>query len=409
MSDISEVTKAIEASNTAFEEFKKINEARLAKIEAGKGDDGDLKAKLELAFKDMGEQKKTIETLEAKMKRPNFGDDGKPVNEADEEHKKAFGQYIRKGVEFDKQIEVKSLSVGSGADGGYAVPKVIDGAIAQLAVNISPIRKLAQVVQISTPDYHKLVDTRGTSSGWVGETAARTSTNTPQLADISPPMGEIYAFPQASQQSLDDVFFNVDSWLSDSVATEFARAEGAAFCVGTGVNQPKGITSYTNVATGDATRTFGQIEYVGTGASAAFATLTSTVNPADVLFTLVGKMKQAYRAGSVFVMPKAVLFTVMGFKDYQGRYVYNPVTAPGVEDTLLGYPIVEAEDMPVLAANSYSVAFGNFKQAYLIVDRVGTRVIRDPFSNKPYVGFYTTKRLGGGLLNSEAIKLIKFI
>jgi HK97 family phage major capsid protein len=409
MSDLSEISKAIDASNTAFESFKTINDARLAKIEAGKGNDGDLRAKMELAFADMAATKKTIEDIEAKMKRPQIGGDGKPVNEADEAHKAAFANYVRKGVEFDKQIEVKSTSIGSGADGGYGVPKVIDASIAQLAVNISPIRKIASVVQISTPDYHKLVDTRGTSSGWVGETAARTSTNTPQLADISPPMGEIYANPQATQQSLDDVFFNVDTWLADGIATEFARAEGAAFVVGTGVVQPKGFTQYTNVATGDATRAFGSVEFVGTGASGAFKTLSGTVNPADDLFTVVGKLKQAYRAGSSWVMNKSVLFTVMAFKDFQGRYVFNPMAAPGMQDTILGYPVVEAEDMTNLAANSYSVAFGNFKLGYLIVDRVGIRVIRDPFSNKPYVGFYTTKRLGGGLLNSEAIKLLKFI
>jgi len=163
------------------------------------------------------------------------------------------------------------------------------------------------------------------------------------------------------------------------------------------------------VATGDATRTFGQIEFVGTGASGAFKTLTSTVNPADDLYTLIGKLKAAYRQGAVWVMNKSVLFTIAAFKDYQGRYVFTPTAAPGVPDTVLGYPVTEAEDMTNLAANSYSVAFGNFKRGYLIVDRVGTRVIRDPFSNKPYVGFYTTKRVGGAVVNSEAIKLLKFI
>ena len=214
--------------------------------------------------------------------------------------------------------------------------------------------------------------------------------------------------PQATQQMLDDVFFNAESWLAEQIATEFARAEGAAFVAGTGVNQPKGFLTYATAATGDATRAFGTIEIVGTGSSGAWKTLSGTVNPVDDLFTLVSKMKAAYRQGSVWVMAKSSLFEVMAQKDYQGRYVFNPTTAPGVEDTLLGYPIVEAEDMPVRAASSLSLAFANFKQGYLIVDRVGTRVIRDPFSNKPYIGFYTTKRVGGAVTNSECIKLLKF-
>ena len=407
--DLTEIKSAIDASNVAFEEFKRINDARLAKIEAGNGDDGDLKAKMELAAKDMAEQKKLLEAIETKLARPHLGADGKPVNPDVEEHKAAFGKFLRKGVEYDRGIEQKALNIGAGTDGGFAVPKEIDSAISALAVNISPIRSIASVVQVGTSDYHKLVNVRGTSSGWVGETSARTSTNTPQLADIAPPMGELYANPQATQQMLDDVFFNAEAWLAGEVATEFARAEGAGFVSGTGVTQPRGFLSYTNVSTDDATRTFGQIQYVGTGASGAFKTLTSTVNPVDDLYTVVGKMKAAYRAGSKWVMPKSVLFTVMAFKDYQGRYVFSPVSAPGMTDTILGYPVVEAEDMPALAANSYSVAFGNFKLAYLIVDRMGTRVLRDPFSNKPYIGFYTTKRVGGGVVNSEAIKLIKFI
>jgi|SRR5690242_3408052 len=407
--DLSEIKNAIDASNTAFEEFKKINDARLAKIEAGKGDDGDLKAKMELAFKDMEEQKKLLHVIETKLARPALGADGKPINEAEVEHKAAFGKFMRKGVDYDREIERKALNIGSGPDGGYAVPKEIDAAITAFAVNISPIRSLAQVVQIGTSDYHKLVDVRGTSSGWVGQTAARSSTNTPQLADVAPPMGELYANPQATQQMLDDVFFNAEAWLSESVATEFARAEGAGFVNGTGITQPRGFLQYTNVATADATRAFGSIEFVNTGASGAFATVSSTVNPADIFYTCVSKLKAAYRAGSTWVMNKGVLFTVMGFKDNGGRYVYSPMTAPGTTDTLLGYPVVEAEDMPALGANSYSIAFANFKLAYLIVDRMGTRVLRDPFSNKPYIGFYTTKRVGGGVVNSEAIKLIKFI
>jgi HK97 family phage major capsid protein len=409
MSDLSEITRALEASNRAFEEFKSANDARVAKIEKGQHVPEDLQAKMDAAFKGMQEQKTVIESLEAKLKRPLLGSDGKPLDEVQEEHKKSFRNYLCKGVEYDKAIEAKALSIGSGADGGYAVPKVIDSMIDALAVNISPIRSIAQVIQIGTSDYHKLINTRGTTSGWVGETQARTGTNSPQLVDIAPPMGELYAKPSASQQMLDDVFFNAEQWLSGEIATEFARAEGAAHCAGNGIQQPKGFTAYTTAATGDATRAFGTIEHVATGVSGGFKVLSSTVNPVDDLFTLVGKMKAMYRPGSSWVTNKAVLFTIMSFKDFQGRYVFNPTTAPGVEDTILGYPVTEAEDIPALAANSLSLWFGNWKAGYLIVDRVGTRALRDPFSNKPYVDFYVTKRSGGGVLNSEALKTLKFI
>lgn len=416
MSDLSQVTQAIEASNKAFEEFKALNEKRLALIEKGAGGAGELQAQMEKAFKDMAEQKAVIETLEAKLERPHLGGDGKPVDEAQQKHRAAFKGYITKGqaygedgLEYTQGVSLKSLATTAGPDGGFAVPKVIDGQVEELLVNISPIRSIASVQQISTQDFHKLVNRRGTSSGWVGETQTRSETNTPQLADVAPPMGEIYANAMATQTMLDDAFFNAEQWLSENISVEFARAEGAAFVSGTGVKQPIGFTSVPAAATADATRDFGTLEYLATGAAGAFKTLSSTVNPADDLFTLVSKLKAGYRAGSVWVMNKNTLFKIMGFKDYQGRYVFSPTTAPGMDDTILGYPVVEAEDMPdYTTTDAYAVSFGNFKRGYLIVDRIGTRVLRDPFSNKPYIGFYTTKRLGGGVVNSEAIKHLKF-
>jgi HK97 family phage major capsid protein len=411
MSDLSEIKSLIEAQNTVIAKLRETTEDIQAKA-AKSGATSDLEAKLAKVTADLdtvrAEHKTALENFEAKSKRPPIGADGKPVDEVAAEHQKAFRGYMTKGTDFDRTLEQKALSIVSGADGGYAVPKVIDAMIDALAVNISPIRSIATVQQISTSDFHKLVNVRGTTSGWVGETQARTGTNTPQLVDIAPPMGELYAKPSATQQMLDDVFFNAEQWLSGEIATEFSRAEGAAHVSGTGVNQPKGFASYPTAATGDATRAFGTIEVVGTGASGAFKTLTSTVNPVDDLFTLVSKLKAAYRPGSSWVTNKAVLYTIMAFKDYQGRYVFAPTTAPDVKDTIMGYPVVEAEDIPALAGSSLSLWFGNFKAGYLIVDRIGTRVIRDPFSNKPYVDFYVTKRTGGSVLNSEAIKALKF-
>jgi len=405
-----DIINAIEASNRAFEEFKRTNDARLDELKKG-GATADMQAKMAAIQADMAEQKRVIEDMEAKAKRPHFGADGREINQAEAEHKQAFNSFMRKGKTdglADLEAKAYAWSTNSGADGGYAVPKVIDSTIDALAVNVSPIRALAQVVQVSTTEYHKLVNKHGTASGWVGETDARPATNTSVLADIKPTMGELYANPQATQQMLDDVFFNAEQWLAEEVALEFARAEGAAFITGDGTNKPTGFLAGATAATADSSRAFGTIEHIATGTSGAWKTLSATVNPADDLFTVVSKMKAAYRAGSSWVTNKALLFEIMAFKDYQGRYVFNPTTAPGVADTILGYPVVEAEDVAAKGASSLSLAFGNFKLGYLIVDRIGTRVVRDPFSNKPYIGFYTTKRVGGALINSEAIKVLKF-
>ena len=439
MSDLSELTSAIEASNRSFEEFKKANDKRIEELKTNGGASADVLAKIDAITKDFGEQKKLIEVMEAKMKRPQFGGErlaapyyfnglelkGYVDSEVQQAHRKGFDAYIRKNRGTNELVdlevkawsallglpdgEIKAMSISSGPDGGFAVPKVIDAMIEATLVNISPIRGLASVVQISTPDYHKLVNIHGTASGWVGEKAARAATATPTLEDINPPMGEIYAFPQATQTMLDDVFFNAESWLADEITIEFARAEGAAFVNGTGVQQPKGFTTYPVAAMADATRAFGTLEYTFTGTNGAFKTLSGTVNPVDDLFTVVSRMKKGYRAGCAWVMNKNTLFVVMGFKDFQGRYVFNPTTAPGIDDTILGYPVTEAEDMAdYTATNALAIAFGNFKRGYLIVDRIGVRTIRDPFSNKPYIGFYTTKRIGGSIMNTETIKFLKF-
>lgn len=374
------------------QELKEVLQERVRAFE-------EFKSGIDTRFRD-------LESYLAKLRRPHLAN--LKADPSDPEVK-AFMNYVRKGIVDNSLLEAKSNSVGSGPDGGFAVPKVIDSLIEATAVNVSPIRAIASVVQISTPDFHKLVNVHGTSSGWVGETAARPATNTPQLQDIQPPMGELYAYPQATQTMLDDVFFNADQWLADEIALEFGRAEGAAFVNGTGVNQPRGFLTYPTAAQADGTRAFGTIEYTGTGVAGNFKAVSSTVNPSDDLFTLVAKVKKPYRAGACWVMNKKTLFAVMAMKDNQGRYIFNPATAPGMSDTILNYPIVEAEDMPdYTTSGALAIAFGNFRRGYLVVDRVGTRVVRDPFSNKPYVGFYTTRRTGGALTNSEAIKVLKF-
>lgn len=349
-----------------------------------------------------------LENVQAKGNRPGYRD-GETKNfvykgaKVDQEHDfKMMRNYLVRGD--DTEMKALAISTSSGADGGYAMPKAIDAMIESLIVNISPIRTIANVVQVTTADYHKLVNQRGTASGWAAETGGRVATTTPTLADVSIKPFELYANPQASQQMLDDVYFNAEQWIADQLATEFGRAEAAAFVSGNGTTQPLGFLSGTPVSTADGVRTFGTLQYLPTGVSGAFP----ASNPADFLMALMYSLKQGYRQDATWVMNKATLSSIAQFKDTAGRYILTPVSQPGMPATIFGYPVVEAEDMPAVAANSFSLAFGNFKRGYEIVDRNGPTILRDPFSNKPFVGFYSVKRVGGAIVNSEAIKLAKF-
>jgi HK97 family phage major capsid protein len=318
------------------------------------------------------------------------------------EHAAFVDQYLRKGVA--NGIELKSIAGTSDAAGGYAVPEVIDAAIDAALTAISPIRRVANVVKVGSAGYRKLITTGGFQSGWVAETAARPETTTPTFREFVPPSGELYANPAASQAMLDDVAFDLESWLAGEVATEFARAEGAAFVAGNGTNRPKGFTTYTTTNEVDSVRAWGSLQYVASGAAGAFA----GANPQDRLVDLVQALRSPYRQGAVFAMNSATLAAIRKFKTTDGQFLWQPGLAEGRSDTLLGYPVIECEDMPDVAANSLSIAFGNFRAGYLIAERSETQIVRDPFTNKPYVHFYAVKRIGGGVVNSEAIKLMKF-
>lgn len=309
--------------------------------------------------------------------------------------------YLRSGREAG--IELKSVSGVTDAAGGYAVPEEIDRRIDATLVAISPIRAIANVVKVGSAGYRKLVTTGGSPSGWVAETAGRPETGTPAFNEVVPPSGELYANPAASQAMLDDAAFDVEGWLAGEIATEFARAEGAAFVSGSGVNRPKGFLTGTPTAEGDAVRAFGTLQYVASGAAGAFG-----AGAQDKLIDLVQSLRSPYRQGASFVMNSATMSAIRKFKTADGAFLWQPGLLEGRPDTLLGYPVVEAEDMPDIAANSLAIAFGNFRAGYLIAERAETQIIRDPFTNKPYVHFYATKRVGGTVVNSQAIKLMKF-
>ena len=306
--------------------------------------------------------------------------------------------YLRAG----RETELKSMNIGSPATGGYSVPTELDKRISEVLLRISPIRSIAQVVQTSTADYRKLISLGGTASGWVSETAARNETAEPLFAEIIPPHGELYANPSASQQMLDDSFFDLEAWLAGEVAREFARAEGASFISGNGINQPAGfLTAPTSEASDLNGRPFGTLQYVPSGNANGFDS-----SPDLHLIDMVMALNPGHRQGATWVMNANTLAQIRKLKDTVGDYLWQPGIMDKQPDRLLGYPVVEAADMPNIAAGTTPIAFGNFQNGYLITERFGTRLLRDPYSNKPFVNFYATKRLGGQVLDSSAIKLL---
>jgi HK97 family phage major capsid protein len=297
---------------------------------------------------------------------------------------------------------VKALSVGSNPDGGYLVPEELETEIGRRLTTISPIRSVAGVRAISGNVYKKPFMIAGPATGWVGETDARPQTATPTLEELSFPAMELYAQPAATATLLDDAAVNIEEWLASEVELTFAEQEGIAFVSGDGNNKPKGFLAYTTVA--ESSWSWGNIGYVPSGAAGAFA----ASNPSDALIDLIYALKPGYRQNAVFVMNRKTQATIRKFKDASGNYLWQPPVAPNGRASLIGFPVLDAEDMPDIAADALSIAFGDFRRGYLIVDRMGVRVLRDPFTVKPYVLFYTTKRVGGGVQDFDAIKLMKF-
>ncbi|HEU5067476.1 MAG TPA: phage major capsid protein [Sphingomicrobium sp.] len=347
--------------------------------------------------------KAELETLKAKMAagaiqalRPAL--DGVKSSSTND----AFAQYLRRGI--TGGLEMKAIDSSTGALGGYAVPDELDSQIDATLKSISPIRSIANVVKVGSAGYRRLVASGGTPSGWAAYDADRPETATPTFTEIAPPAGDLYANPAASQQMIDDMAFDVEAWLAQEIAQEFARAEGAAFVSGNGTNQPLGFLSSPTSAAVDRVRPIGTLQTIGTGNSGAFP----ASNPEDVLLDLVHTLRSPYRQGAVFVMNSATASEIRKFKTSTGAFLFQPSLAAGTPATLLGYPLIEAEDMPDMAAGSLSIAFGNFTAGYVIAERNVTQVLRDPYTHKPFVHFYATKRIGGQVTNSEAIKLLQF-
>lgn len=398
-----ELRAGIKQLGEAFTEFKKTNDERLAKLGKGETDpllDGKLK-ELNEKLSELDTFKKNTEEALKKKGRPGLT--GSDDNEDVAAHKTAFDSYVRKGRDDGlRELEQKAISLGTDADGGFGVPEELDRNITQLERDSSVMRAIANVITVGTDEYKKLVNIGGAGSGWVGETDARPGTNTPKLAQIAPFFGEIYANPAITQKALDDIFFDVEAWLATELAWDFADQEGDSFIAGNGTLKPKGFLAYANSAVTDkaGNRPFGTLQFVTSGAAAALSN-------ADRLIDLVHSLRRGYRKNAKFLGNNLTLAALRKLKDLEGNYLWRPGLEQGVAGTLLGYGYEEDESMPDIAADALPLAFGDFKRGYTIADVRGTRVLRDPFTNKPYVHFYTTKRVGGGVMDSLAIKLLK--
>jgi HK97 family phage major capsid protein len=420
-----ELKELVTELGSTFEDFKQKNDERLKQLEQKGEADSLLEDQVNKMSGKLDELEQKKEQLETAMNRKHVASDsksddldqkaqafeelcakkrgiqpeGKMDGKALTEYKQAFREFMRKGdmMGMDSQ---KALSVGTDPDGGYAVEPDTSGRIVQKVYETSPMRQVAAVQSIGTDALEGLYDLDEASAGWVHETAGRPESDTPKLGAWRIPVHEIYAFPFATQKVLDDAMIDLESWLSGKVSDKFSRKENEAFVNGDGISKPRGFLTYP-----DGTSLPGQIERKKTGVNGGFAT---DGTGGDVLLDTVYALKQQYRSGARWAMPRSVTAEVRKIKDADGMYLWQPGIAAGQPAQLLGFPVIEFEDMPDLGTGSLSMAFGNWGEAYQIVDRQGVRVLRDPYTNKPYVGFYTVKRTGGDVLNFEALKLVSF-
>lgn len=387
--DISDPKDGIAALQRAFDEFKAAHDAKLK----SKADDVVVNEKIARIDAAVDGFQKTIDDMSAKVAAAKAG--GGVIGDipADPEYVGAFKAHMRKG---DVQA---SLSKGTDADGGYLAPVEWDRSITGKLKEISPIRANARVISISTSGFKKVFTDRSVASGWVGEKAARPETGTPAFGILDFTPGEIYANPAITQNTLDDVALDLEQWLASEVDVEFARQEGLAFLTGDGVNKPFGILTYVEGAANAAKHPWGAIQVLNSGAAAGFTS--------DGFIELIYDLPSAYRQNAKLYTNRQSQAAMRKLKDSQGNYLWQPSFAQGQPATLAGETIVEVPDMPAVEADAIACLYGDMDATYLVVDRVGVRVLRDPYSNKPFVHFYTTKRVGGGVWNTEPMRALK--
>lgn len=406
-----ELKKKIEEIASAFEAFKKANDESIAALKKSGTVDPTIQAKVDKANDDI--QKLTKERddilVEIKNLQTAFNRPGSEKLASDAEkkmadlQKKAFSNYLRRGENGMKSDELeilrKAMSDDSQPDGGYLVRPEISARIISKIYETSPMRELATVETIGTDALEMPADLDQTDAGWVAERGARNVSASPQLKWIRIPAQELYSMPKATQRQLDDAMWDVESWLARKIADRLSRLENTAFISGTGVGQPRGLLTYANdtSAPNDANKPFGVIQQVVSG--------NANLLTADGLLSLFYALKEAYQANATWVMQRATVLAVRKLKDGFGRYLWEPSLTVGAPDMLVGRPVRQFADMNSVSAGLFPVAVGDFKEAYQIVDRAGIRVLRDPFTAKPFTLFYTTKRVGGDVVNFEAVKL----
>ena len=350
----------------------------------------------------VGEIQRALDDVTRKVAAGAINGDGSPQSPARREYKASFLKFFREGAEAGLgDLAVKAgLTTQSKPDGGYLVPTEMEETITRVLGTVSALRSLATVRTVGTGAYKRVVNIGGTGTGWAGEEETRPETASPGLRELDFPVMELYANPYATQGLLDDAMVDIEAWLADEVATVFAEQEGAAFVSGNGVRRPRGFLSYETVA--NASYAWGKLGFTVTGGAAGFA----ASNPGDAFMDLFYSLKGGYRTNGTWLTSDAVMPSIRKFKNTQGDYIWAP-PALDMSATILGKPVVTDDNMPALGANAFPVAFGDFRSGYVVVDRVGIRTLRDPYSAKPYVTFYVTKRVGGGVQNFEAIKLLK--
>ncbi|MBO9418389.1 phage major capsid protein [Labrenzia sp. R4_2] len=399
-----DVARTFDVFFRTFESYRAVNDARLAEIESRGSADVISLEKLDRLDAALDATQRRLDDLTLKSRRPQIGRHGpRQTTSAALEHKAAFEAYVRSGREQPlRPLEVKALSAGSDPDGGYLVPEETEAGIMRRLSQVSPIRAISGNRQVSSSTYKKPFAVTGPQSGWVGETAARPQTNSPQLAELTFPAMELYAMPAATSTLLDDAAVDMDQWIAEEVEAAFAEQEGAAFVNGDGVNKPLGFLQAPRVA--ESSWTWGSLGTMPTGTAGAFP----ASDAGDTLIDLIYSLKSGYRQNGRFVMNRKTQSEIRKLKDGDGTYLWQPPAGVDGAATLLNFPITEAEDMPDIANDAPAIAFGDFRRGYLVVDRMGVRLLRDPYSAKPYVLFYTTKRVGGGVQDYDAIKLLMF-
>ncbi|MGN6671057.1 MAG: phage major capsid protein [Candidatus Nucleicultricaceae bacterium] len=396
---------AIENLSEAYQDFKNINEGRIAKLEEKSREALNLDVKLDKMTASLDGCVDRLHVLSRMNGRPMTQCNTFNYNLEEREQKSAFKDYVCSGDDRALlSMEKKGLSTQTGEEGGFSVPQIVVERIRDEIEALSPMRRLAQTITISSSAVDLLIDHGRAEVGWVQELAARAETQTPHMRKLTIPVHEMYANPRASQKLLDDSQIDVESWLVRSIAIRMAQMENIAFIQGDGKNKPRGFLNYEMAPQGKARD--GQFEYINAG---------KVEEPnyelmGDLLLETVGALKPLYHKGAVWLMSRSMLAMLRKIKDHQGHYILQQSMQLGAPNSLLGYPIEISDDMPAFSPEKHPViAFGNFKEAYQIVDRAQIQLLRDPFSAKPHVEFYATKRVGGDVINFDALKMLKFI